>query len=65
MGSGLMGLTAPLFMIISLWKTIGGLITIVRTKQAAAHKKSMAEAIAENSVNATSAAGKIISNLGV
>ena len=65
MGSGLMGLTAPLFMIISLWKMISGLITIVRTKQAAAHKKNMAEAIAENSVNATSAAGKIISNLGV
>ena len=65
MGSGLMGLTAPLFIIISLWKTISGLITIVRTKQAAAHKKNMAEAIAENSVNATSAAGKIISNLGV
>lgn len=65
MGSGLMGLTAPLFIIISLWKTISGLITIVRAKQAAAHKQNMAEAIAENSVNATSAAGKIISNLGV
>jgi len=64
-GSGLSGLTAPLFMIVALWKTISGLITIVRAKQAAAHKKNMAEAIAENSVNATSAAGKIISNLGV
>lgn len=64
-GSGLMGLTGPLFMILTLWKTISGMITVVRAKQAAHHKKTMSEAIAENSVNATGAAGKIISNLGV
>ena len=63
--NSLSGLTAPLFLIITLWKTISGLITIVRTKQAAAHKKNMSEALAENTVNATGAAGKIISNLGV
>lgn len=63
--NSLSGLTAPLFLIITLWKTISGLITIVRAKQDAAHKKNMADAIAENSANATSAAGKIISNLGV
>lgn len=63
--NSLSGLTAPLFLIITLWKTISGLITVVRTKQDAAHKKNMADAIAENSANATSAAGKIISNLGV
>lgn len=63
--NSLSGLTAPLFLIITLWKTISGLITVVRTKQDAAHKKNMSDAIAENSVNATSAAGKIISNLGV
>ncbi len=63
--NSLSGLTAPLFLIITLWKTISGLITVVRTKQDIAHKKNMADAIAENSANATSAAGKIISNLGV
>lgn len=62
--NSLSGLTTPLFLIITLWKTISGLITIVRTKQAAAHKKNMSEALAENAVNATGAAGKIISNLG-
>lgn len=62
--NSLSGLTAPLFLIITLWKTISGLITVVRTKQDAAHKKNMADAIAENSANATSAAGKIISDLG-
>lgn len=63
--NGLSGLTAPLFMIITLWKTISGLITIVSKKQDAQHAKTMSQAMAENQVNATNAAGKIISNLGV
>ena len=38
---------------------------MVRAKQDIVHKENMADALAENSINATSAAGKVISNLGL
>lgn len=63
--SGISGLTAPLFMVIALWKTISGMISIVATKRKALHAQEMSETMAENSVKATSAAGTIISQLGV
>lgn len=63
--TGFSALSAPLMMVITLWKTISGLITMVGAKQDAQHKKTMAQKLQENSMNATVAAGKIIGNLGV
>lgn len=63
--SGLSGMMTPLFMIISAYKTISGLISLVGRKSSAEHKKRMSEGLAENALNATKASGQIISQLGV
>jgi len=65
LGNLMSGITTPLLLAITLYKTIAGWIVKVRTLRSASHKKEMAEQGAETTANAMGAAGKIISNLGI
>lgn len=63
--SGFIGLATPIFMLISLWKTLGQAIDLVRKKRAVQHAEEVKDTAVETGMNATNSAAKIISQLGV
>lgn len=63
--SGFIGLATPIFMLISLWKTLGQAIDIVRKKRAAQHAEEVKDTAIETGMNAKNSAAKIIGQLGV